>query len=160
MKFFKKLGKSMQGHYKAIFEEKPSPHAIAFGFSLGTLIAVLPTFGLGIFIGLFLISIFKRLNKYAMFAAFAFWNPFVLAPVVGFSYSIGTRFVRTNPNAIVGFEFFDSIYRFTVTYLVGNIVLSISLTIFTYVLMYIIFWTIFYIRRKKLDQDLVISESS
>ena len=63
MKNFKEKFKK---RLEEVLEIKTSPHSIAAGFAIGTFIAILPTFGLGLFIGIILLFIFKRISKISM----------------------------------------------------------------------------------------------
>ena len=83
--------KTTKEHVKRVIRIEESAHSIATGFAVGTMLALLPTFGLGIFIGLAVIIIFKKISKISMIASFAFWNPILLIPMYTLSYKIGEK---------------------------------------------------------------------
>jgi hypothetical protein len=129
-KFFEK----MKGHVRNVLQIKESPHSIAAGFTLGTVIAVLPTFGLGVFIGLGLIVFFKKLSKISMLAAFAIWNAIILAPIYTLSYTIGDLWLRNRPGINFQFEVNKELYIYSIKFLIGNIFLVIIIGILSYLL--------------------------
>src|SRR5690606_31228748 len=94
---------------------------LALGFALGTFIAVLPTPGFGVLIGIFLVFLFKRINKYTMLFSFAVWNPLFLTPIYLLSYKIGSWLF--NPEINTGQEaqsFLSQALVYCKTYLFGN----------------------------------------
>ena len=119
-------------NFKEALEQKPVPQEIALGFSIGTAIAILPSFGLGALIGILIAFIYKKINKVALFLSFVFWNPFLLAPLTGLSYIIGDSILEDAPSTTFELEFFNKIFIYTVRYLVGNIILASILTITSY----------------------------
>lgn len=110
---------------------KTSPHSIALGFSIGTLIGILPTPGFGFFIGLLVVLISEKINKVSLFAAILFWNPIVLTPIYFASYAIGDLFFGP-PVDRFKIEFFNKAYSFSRNYLVGNLILAVSISILSY----------------------------
>lgn len=133
----KNLFKKIKNHIKTVLTIKENPKEIAAGFTLGTILAVLPTFGLGIFLGLGLMFIFRKISKISMFAAFGVWNAAVLIPVYSLSYLIG--------NLILGDMIFSSNFKFIVNeqlyiysmkFLLGNAILAVIISISAYLLIY------------------------
>ena len=130
----KKFTKKFRGYLKEILELKTSPHSIAMGFALGTLIAILPTFGLGVFIGLLVILVFKKISKVSMFVSFAFWNPLVLAVLYPLEYWIGDMILLETPIIKFKLEIFNQLFLYSRRLLVGSIILSILMTIIFYII--------------------------
>ncbi|MFP4117749.1 MAG: DUF2062 domain-containing protein [Candidatus Woesearchaeota archaeon] len=140
-------------HFRDVLKAKYSPHTIAFGFSLGTFLAIFPTPGLSIVIGFFLLLIFSRINKLSLMAAFAFWNPVTLIPVYLVSYHIGALLVGELPEATVRVHLIGQAYNFTRSFLIGNIILSIVLGIISYLVVKRVA-TVYYKKiREKDDED-------
>jgi uncharacterized protein len=121
-------------HFHEVIRIKKSPHSIVFGFAIGTLIAILPTPGLSIILGLVVISIFKNISKIALFGALLFWNPIVSAPLYILSYKIGGLLFGNLPVVEYEVSILDNAYNFTRRYLVGNFILAVSISIASYFL--------------------------
>ena len=146
-KNFKKLKKRLSNfkeklkkHLDEVLKIKKSPHSIAVGFAIGTLIAVLPTFGLGIFIGLLVLFIFKRLSKISMFISFAIWNPFVLTLMYPLSYGIGNLVLKKEPVRKFTFEVLNQIFIYSRRFLIGSFILAVTLAIASYLLVLILIY--------------------
>ena len=147
----KKLKEKIKRHFEEVLKIKTSPSSIAMGFSIGTLIAILPTFGLGIFIGLLVLLIFKKASKISMFISFAIWNPLVLAILYPLEYSIGNFILSGIPVTEFRFEILNQLFIYTGRLLLGSIILSIIVSIISY-------FVVFYIvkrHRRKLEQALI-----
>jgi uncharacterized protein len=119
-------------HFEEVLKIKTSSREIALGFAIGTLIAILPTFGFGIFIGLLVIFLFKKVSKIALLGAFVVWNPLVLALLYVPSYYLGDLIVGELPTRTFRFEFVSQVYVLTRRYLVGNFVLAVVLSVVSY----------------------------
>lgn len=129
-KFLTKL----KNHFLEVLETKNSPHSIAFGFAFGTLIAVLPTLGFGVLIGLAFLLVFKKMNKYSMLLAFAFWNPFLLASLSPFQYKLGAYLLRDVGIQRYRFKVLNTLFVYSRNYLLGTFIFAIVLTILSYFL--------------------------
>ena len=127
-----KIREKISHHFQEVLKAKNTPHSIAFGFSLGTFLAIFPTPGLSIAIGFILLLIFSKINKLSMMAAFALWNPMTLIPIYLLSYRIGSFVTGELPMATVRVNIFVQAYNFTRNFLVGNIILSILLGLISY----------------------------
>jgi hypothetical protein len=134
----KRIKNKLKKHLDEVLKVKTSPHSIAMGFALGTIIVILPTFGLGIFIGLFLLLFLKRVSKVSMFVSFAFWNPIVLALLYPLEYSIGNFLLPNSPIIKFKLEIFNQLFLYTRGYLVGTFILAIFAGIFFYIFLLII----------------------
>ncbi len=132
MKFYKKLEK----HLEEVLKIKTTPHEIAIGFALGALIAILPTFGLGIFIGLGLVLIFNRISKISMMVAFAVFNPVVLIFTYAASISIGKILFSSHPLITLGPQYLNQISSFAMIFLFGNFILAGSIFLISYAVVF------------------------
>ncbi len=132
----KKFKEKIRKHFQELIGLKTTPHEIALGFAVGTAIAVLPTFGLGVFIGILLVLIFKKLSKLSLFVAFAFWNPLLLIPAAGLSYAIGNWLFSDLPVVNLKFEILNQVFIFTKRFLIGNLIVTIFLTLISYVVVF------------------------
>ena len=100
-----KTSDQIKAYFKEIAETKTTPHSIAGGFALGSFIALLPTMGLGIFIGMMLLLVFTKVNKISMFIAFAIWNPLVLLFLYPIEFTIGNAILSNIPSTEFRIEF-------------------------------------------------------
>lgn len=133
-----------------ILKSNGSPESIAMGFSLATLIAILPTPGFGIFLALFIALFFKKINKIAIVASFAIWNPLVLAPIYWLSYVVGGTFYQPDPSMHFDLAIFDQLYHYSGKFILGNATLAISFAILGYLFAYML--AQYYIRKKGIQQ--------
>lgn len=129
----RKLKDKIKQHLKEVIELKTSPHSIAMGFALGTLIAILPTFGLGIFIGLGLLLIFKKVSKVSMLISFVVWNPLILALMYPLDYKVGDYILAGLPVKIYKIEFLNQLFVYSRRFIVGSIINAIIISIISYI---------------------------
>ncbi|MBU0760635.1 MAG: DUF2062 domain-containing protein [Nanoarchaeota archaeon] len=123
-------------HFKEVLEIKTAPKEIAAGFALGTFLAILPTFGFGVLIGLLVILIFKRVSKISMIVAFAIWNPLVLIPIAALSYKIGDIILSEVPRYSFKIEVINQVYVYSRRFILGNIIVATTFTIISYFVVY------------------------
>ena len=114
------------------FIEQHTPREVAFSFSLGVFITMLPTLGTGLLVFLVLAFLFTRLSKIAMFASVLVFNPVVKWGVYGTSYSLGRYMLGPEPGAS-----FDSVswsmgYDVLVRLWLGNLILATAVAIVSY----------------------------
>ncbi|MFH1451897.1 MAG: DUF2062 domain-containing protein [archaeon] len=126
--------KRIKKHLKELIELKTSPHSIAAGFALGTFIAILPTFGLGIFIGLGLLLFLKKVSKISMFISFAVWNPLVLALMYPLNYKMGDYILLDIPVKAYKIELLNQLFVYSRRFLVGSAINAIIISIVCYIL--------------------------
>jgi uncharacterized protein len=150
----KKLKNKLKNHLKEVLEIKTSPFSIASGFAVGTLIAILPTFGFGVLIGLLVVLIFKKVSKVSLLFAFAIWNPLVQIPIYALSYYIGDIIMGDLPIKTFRFEFLSKFYIFSRRFLVGNLILSLALSIVSFV---VVLYLVKFYRKTKLTLNLTHS---
>jgi uncharacterized protein (DUF2062 family) len=124
--------KKLKHHFEEVVKNRHSPESLAAGFAIGTFIAILPTFGLGYLIGILVISIFTRINKISMVAAFAIWNPFILIPLYSICYSIGNAILGTVQIIEVEINTVIAVYHHTIRYLLGSFILATVISAVSY----------------------------
>jgi uncharacterized protein len=131
------LKKHVTDFFEKIRNSEVSNHNIALGFGLGTLIAILPTPGFGIFVAFFLAYLFRKvinINKASIVFSFVFWNPLFMSPVHFLSYKIGHMI---NPDvADAGSGFLAQAVEFCKEYLFGNAIMAVGLSIIGYLIIY------------------------
>lgn len=132
----KKYYKKLKEHFKEVLRIKKTPHSIALGFSIGTLIAILPTFGLGILFGLITLMIFKSASKVSMMISFAVWNPLVLFSLYGVGYKIGDWILGDAPIRVYRIELINELFVYSRKFLVGNFVLAVTFSILSYIILF------------------------
>lgn len=117
-----------------IFTEKTTPHSIALGFAIGTLISILPTPGFNLLLALLVSVISKKVNQVSLFIGVLFWNP-LTAPVIYYlSYKLGDLIFGATPIIMYDISFMEQVYQFTRRFLVGNILIAVAFTIISYFL--------------------------
>ena len=130
--FFKKSLSKINNYFEKIITFKKSPHAIAFGFSVGSFIALFPTFGLGYFIGLGILIIMPKLNKVSLFLGITFWNPLFLVPYYSLSYKFGNFLMGNFPKYYFNFALENETVKLSIRFLLGNIILSLTISLLLY----------------------------
>jgi hypothetical protein len=126
--------KKVENYLKELVRLKKSPKSIAFGFALGTFLALLPTFSFAPVIGLALVFIFKDLNKISLFASFIIWNIFLLTPIYYLSYKLGSLILDGSSAVKLDFTFNTIFNTLSKRFLLGNIIIAITVTLISYVL--------------------------
>jgi uncharacterized protein len=126
--------KKIKKVFDGLSKQNSTPHQIALGFAIGTLIAILPTFGLGVFIGFLVIFIKKDINKLALFAALAIWNPIVLLSVNALAYQIGDNILHTVPVVEYDISFANQLYQISRRFLIGNGILAAIISPISYLI--------------------------
>ena len=64
-----KLTSKLQNEWSKLLLGDFTPHSIALGIAIGTLVALLPTFGFSAVLALLLIFIFPNINRPAIFVS-------------------------------------------------------------------------------------------
>lgn len=116
----------------AIRNTDGSADLIARSFSIGTFIALLPTFGFGIVIAGLLLLFFASLNRPAIIAAFAVWNPLVQIPLYILSFEIGIILYGNAPVVAYDIEFLNQVFTITQRVLIGNFIITSCITMISY----------------------------
>lgn len=109
-----------------------TPHTIAFGLSIGTLCALLPTFGFSAILAMILSFIFPGINRPAIFAALIIWNPVVQIPIYTLSYQLGSIMFADLPVVRYDIELLNQMYHLTRRFLVAHLVITVSISVLTY----------------------------
>lgn len=125
---------------------------VALSFSLGTLIAILPTPGFGIFVGFSLLLFFKSLNKIAMVLAISVWNPFLQIPVYLASYRLGCILLGQTATFSTEQSWITLLTDYTQAFVLGNGILGVIISLASYIL---ILKTTQLHRRKKAVRELL-----
>lgn len=149
------LRSKLIGYHNEILKSNSSAESIAMGFSLATLIAILPTPGFGIFLALFIALFFKKINKIAIVASFAIWNPLALAPVYWFSYALGDALYQPDPSMHFDLAIFNELYHYSGKFILGNATIAITFAILGYLLVFSLAQN--YLRKKKIQHLLEAS---
>lgn len=111
---------------------RSSDHDIALGFTIGTLISILPTPGFNVLLGALVIAFYPHTNKLAVFGAMAFYNPIVMIPFYWASYALGGLLFTADPVVQYNVVILDEAVDFTRRYLVGNLIVAITTSAITY----------------------------
>lgn len=136
----KKFRQKIKNHFEEISKSEQSLHSIALGFAVGTFIAITPSLGLDLLIGLLVVLIFKNLNKFSVFGAMIVWNPLTLIPIHYLSFKIGdllfggSNFLNYNVYALSNFYVYmlSNFYEFSKRYLIGNLILAVFFSVLGY----------------------------
>ncbi len=147
-----KLRKDLVRQFKAIMKSNSSPESMAMGFSLGTLIVILPTPGFGIFIALFIALLFKKINKVAILASFTLWNPIIIAPIYWLSFELGNLIFRPDPSIKFDLAILDQLYHYSGKFMLGNVMIAIFMSIISYMAVYLL--AVKYLRKEKVEEIL------
>ena len=142
-----KLKEKIKHHFQEVMKVKTSPHSIALGFAIGTLIAILPTFGLGILIGVLVVLIFEKVNKFSLLLSFVVFNTFTMIPLYLLSYKIGDLIFGSSPVSKYNIVILNQIYNFSRRYLIGNLIVAIVISTISYFIVKKI--VLLYIQKKK-----------
>jgi hypothetical protein len=119
-----------------LLQTNSTAEAIAAGFTIGSVIALLPTPFFGVFLGVLATILFKKINKLAVAAAFTVWNPLVQAPLYWLSYMLGGLLFKPDPTMKFDLAIFDQLYHYSSRFLLGNLLIVIILTPLIYLAAY------------------------
>ncbi|MFH1238158.1 MAG: DUF2062 domain-containing protein [archaeon] len=142
----RKLKDKIERHLREVIELKTSPHSIAMGFALGTFVTITPTFGLGLFICLGLLFIFKKVSKISMFISFLVWNPITLALMYPLNYSVGNFIFADVPVKIYEVELLNQLFIHSRRFIVGSTINAAIISMTSYVL--VLYFSYRYQRKK------------
>jgi len=115
------------------FVEKHTPQEVAFSFSLGVFITMLPTLGTGLLVMVLLAFLFERLSKIAMFASVVVFNPVVKWGVYGASYSLGTALLGPAPGVSFSSLSLSAGPHILARLWLGNLILAVIAAVVGYV---------------------------
>lgn len=111
----------------------------AFGVTIGTFIALLPTFGFSFLLALLFMALFPRTNRPAIFLAIMIWNPLVQIPIYALSYQLGSMLFEGLPVIKYNLEILNQLYSFTRRFLVAHVIITAVLSICMYCITYAVF---------------------
>lgn len=109
-----------------------SARMVALSFALGTFLALLPTFGFAVFIGMLLLIAFPRLHKPGLLMAFVLWNPIMQIPLYSLSILIGSHLFSGMPIMSFDFALLDHVYNITRRVLIGNLIVTTVVSLISY----------------------------
>jgi len=127
-----KIKKQIQAQWSSLILGDFTPHDIALGLAIGTLVSLLPTFGFSALLGLFLIFIFPTINRPAIFISLIIWNPLVQIPIYAASFQLSNLMFQDAPLVKYDIEILNQLYSFTQRFLIAHLIIVCSLTIVTY----------------------------
>lgn len=107
-------------------------HLVALGFGIGSFIALLPTPGLSMFIGLGVAAFMKPASRPGVLLAMLIWNIWTLIPIFAASAWLGEWIFSAEAKVYFHAEFLNQIVHFTRRMLIGNLIISIPLSFICY----------------------------
>nr|WKN36368.1 DUF2062 domain-containing protein [Tunicatimonas sp. TK19036] len=129
----------LQHFIQRLSQPQTTPQAVALSFALGTLIAILPTPGFGIFVGILLTLLFKSLSKVAMVISITFWNPLLQVPVYYASYLLGSMLLGQPAELDYQESWMTIMVHHTQSFLLGNSILAVLISVAFYWIIYTAF---------------------
>ena len=138
MRCIKAIKEKIKHHFEEVIKTKRSPKSIALGLSLGSFIALLPIPFIDFFIGLLLITIFPKINKYALVLGLLIWNPVTKIPIYAFSYKLGDMIFGSSHLILYDMNMLTKIYTYSRRFLVGNLLLAILISLIIYIISYLL----------------------
>jgi len=147
-----KLTRKLQHEWSKLLLGDFTPHSIALGIAIGTLVALLPTFGFSAVLALLLIFIFPNINRPAIFVSLIIWNPLVQIPIYAASFQLGSLLFTDAPLVKYDIEILNQLYSFTQRFLIAHLIIILGMTAITYT---ITRFTLSYRNARQLAQKLV-----
>ena len=147
-----KLTRKLQHEWSKLLLGDFTPHSIALGIAIGTLVALLPTFGFSAVLALLLIFIFPNINRPAIFVSLIIWNPLVQIPIYAASFQLGALLFTDAPLVKYDIEILNQLYSFTQRFLIAHLIIILGMTAITYT---ITRFTLSYRNARQLAQKLV-----
>ncbi|MFC1585730.1 DUF2062 domain-containing protein [Fibrobacterota bacterium] len=132
MVLIKKRFQNIKLKLKQAIRAKNTPHDIALGFMLGTFVAILPTPGFSIALGLTIAVLHRRMSKIALAAAYAVWNPLTTAPIYALSYKLGNLLFGCAEVVRFHLEFWNHAWNLTMRFLVGAGLIALLAALVSY----------------------------
>lgn len=131
-KFFRWLAVS----FKKVIRLRDSTHQIALGFAIGVSVGILPTLGFGALI-LAGLAVIIRFNIFSAIVGTLINNPVFVPFWVASSYKVGEVITRMGVD-LSEKGLLQNLFGFGLSFLVGNIILSIALGIVSYFVIFFI----------------------
>ena len=133
-----KLTRDIKNQWTQLLLGDFTPHDIALGLAIGTLVTLLPSFGFSALLALLLIFIFPTINRPAIFISLIVWNPLVQIPVYAASFQLGSYLFADAILVKYDIEILNQLYSFTRRFLIAHLIIVSSITICTYITTWII----------------------
>jgi len=127
-----KLTRDIKNQWTQLLLGEFTPHDIALGLAIGTLVTLLPTFGFSALLALLLIFIFPTINRPAIFISLIIWNPLVQIPVYPASFQLGSYLFADATLVKYDIAVLNQLYSFTKRFLIAHLIIVSSITITTY----------------------------
>jgi len=127
-----KLIEKLQKEWSTLLLGDFTAHSIALGLAIGTLVALLPTFGFSALLALLLIFIFPNINRPAIFVSLIIWNPLVQIPIYAASFQLGSMLFTDAPLVKYDIEILNQLYSFTQRFLIAHLLIVSGITGLTY----------------------------
>lgn len=134
----KKWIKKIKHHFDEIIKTKKTPHSVALGFAIGTFLCIFPTPGFSFLLGLLVMLIFEKINKFSLFVSYVVWNPLVLTPIFYIGYQIGDLFYHFEPVQTFDVVILNQAFNFTRRLIIGNTIFGAMIAVVSYYAVYII----------------------
>lgn len=128
-----KLTRKIQNEWSKVLLGDFTPHTIALGLAIGTLVSLLPTFGFSALLALLLIFIFPTINRPAIFVSLIVWNPLVQIPIYALSFHLGSLMFADATLVKYDVEILNQLYSFTRRFLIAHLIIVTSITLATYI---------------------------
>jgi uncharacterized protein len=148
---YQKIKEYLKYYLKEILRTKKTPNSIALGFAIGTFIGILPTPGFNILTGLLIVFLFKRISKYSLFLAIAFWNPITAIPLYYLSFRLSRIIFEINDSLTLNLFSLTSIKAISMKFLLTNLIIAFFISLISY---FVIYYLVKKIQEKKLIKKL------
>jgi len=126
------LRKQWQDWIAELSRYHASPDSVAWGGAVGTFIAILPTPGFNILLGLLMLAAFPKMNKFALVGALAFWNPLVCTPLYWLALQIGDALFGATEIVKYKLMLLDQIYQYSRRFLAGIGIIASVMSLVVY----------------------------
>ena len=129
-----KLTRQLKNEWTKLLLGDFTPHDIALGLAIGTLVSLLPTFGFSALLAMLLIFVFPNINRPAIFVSLIIWNPLVQIPIYAASFQLGSLLFVDAPLVKYDIEILNQLYSFTRRFLIAHMIVVSIITICTYII--------------------------
>ena len=128
-----RLTQKLQHEWSQLLLGEFTPHNIALGLAIGTMVTLLPTFGFSALLALLLIFIFPSINRPAIFISLIIWNPLFQIPIYAASFHLGSILFADATLVKYDIEVLNQLYSFTRRFLIAHLIIVTGITLATYV---------------------------
>ncbi|MFH1590324.1 MAG: DUF2062 domain-containing protein [archaeon] len=127
----------LRKHYEVLLSIRSSPHEIAIGAAIGTFIAILPTPGFNILLGMLALLVYPKASKISLFLTMAILNPLIIWPLYGASITLGNLIFGNAPVIEYQLTLLEQAFHFSRRFLVGNAIIALASALMVYVIVLI-----------------------